>query len=508
MRIASAFLKAFQPTRTYYLLFAAVLLLQLGPIWLTPYPAMHDYPNHLARIHVLHEYSVNQTYQAVYEIDRNLMPNLAMDLIIPPLMDILSVETAGKVFLSLVVLAFNLGIHLMGIALNGRHHWNALAGTFFTYNSSLAYGFVNYVLGIGVFFITLALWLRFRSQWTLMRIVSISALALSCYVSHLSAFVFLGLSLVCLIGLESVQAGHFRREHLVALAPLAPPTIAYFFYSSGHQPKTPMQWWEPLIESKIKGLLIFPFVSYNLLLDLGMGLAFVSLVVLSLKVKGARLLSPQFLLVGGIFMLLYALAPSSAGGTFFVDRRFLLPSCIFLLLALRIETSKPLGCYVLAGLISITAIRGAEVWYYWNNIGRAVQAQVRLLDRLPDGVRLYPLVVRNPSRGWLWDMHFFFLPHYATVYRHAYVPTIYAQRGVHPLNIRRPETLGVIDPADVPTFAQVNWQEIFSTYDYLWAYKLSDDSKRFLLSKGEVVGEVDGAILVRIKETSRGTGNL
>src|SRR6187551_1603901 len=83
----------------YYLLFVMLLLLQLCPIWLAAYPAMHDYPNHLARAHILHEYNDSESYQATYNRDGRLIPNLSMDLIVPALMNLVTVETSSKIFL-------------------------------------------------------------------------------------------------------------------------------------------------------------------------------------------------------------------------------------------------------------------------------------------------------------------------------------------------------------------------------------------------------------------------
>ena len=137
----------------YYVVFWILLLIQLCPIWFTAYPAMHDYPNHLARAHILSQYNEIDSYRTIYERDWQIIPNLAVDIIIPALLNIVSIETASKIFLSLMVVLFNVGIHALGFAIDGRPRWTALAATFFTYNFAVSYGFVNYVFGLGVFFL-------------------------------------------------------------------------------------------------------------------------------------------------------------------------------------------------------------------------------------------------------------------------------------------------------------------------------------------------------------------
>lgn len=487
----------FGKERSYYLIFAVLILLQLSPIWFTPYPAMHDYPNHLARVHILNEYSNNELYQATYERDWQLIPNLAMDLIVPVFMNIASIETSSKIFLSLVIVVFNLGLHLVGFAINSRPHWNALAATFFTYNFTFSYGFVNYMFGLGLFFITLAVWLRFRSMWTVSRVLYVSALAMICYVSHLSAVVFLGISLVCLTWSHVVKLRSFRLEHIIGLLPLVPPTLAYLWYASGIEQKASMEWWHPILLKKIMGL-IYPFLSYNLVIAGTLGLAFILLTIVTLKLNGTRIVRWDLLLLGGIFLALYIFAPMNGAQSSYVDRRFLLPAAVFLFLALPIDQSKKLGRYVLIGFLTLPVMRAVEVWYYWNWIGHEVQKQVQVLEHLPEGSRLYPMVMHDQSspRSWLWDMHFFFTAHYATIYRHAFVPTIYASKTQTPLHLRSPDT-GYIQTKHNTSLDQVKWNSIFMKYDYLYGDNLPEEFKKFLLSKGDLVAQSGETMLFR-----------
>jgi len=460
---------------------------------------MHDYPNHLARIHILHQYGDNESYQATYSRDLSILPNQAMDLIVPALMDVVSIEYASKIFLSLVVGAINFGFHCLGLAVNGRPHWNALAATFFTYNFAFAYGFVNYLFGLGAYLITFSVWLWSCSRWTFWRIVSVSALAMICYVSHLSAFVFLGVSITFFIGCNVSKSGKFPQFHqLLGLIPLLLPVSVHILHGAILHDKGGMTWWHPLVSKKLVGL-AYPFLTYDLVVDLSLGLVFIFLVSLATKRKGPRLVCPELFLLGVVFLILYVLSPMSGVQTSYIDRRFLLPAIACLLLGIRLDLSRQIGQYAMVGLIGLSFVRGAEVWYFGDRIAREVQSHVRMLDILPDGVRLYPLVVHNQSSGqrWLWDMHFFYTAHYATVYRHAFVPTIYAWKGAHPLNLRS----AVQDYAQIQqdtSMEQVNWSSIFSKYDYLWGYNLSDEFRRFLLAEHNLVAESGNAMLIRI----------
>ena len=46
---------------------------------------MGDYPNHLARMFVITHIATDPILARMYEVNWNVVPNLAMDLIVPPL---------------------------------------------------------------------------------------------------------------------------------------------------------------------------------------------------------------------------------------------------------------------------------------------------------------------------------------------------------------------------------------------------------------------------------------
>lgn len=484
----------------YYCVFAILLILQLCPIWFAPYPALHDYPNHLARVHILHHYNTNESFQQLYGLESRVIPNLAMDLIVPVLMNVTSIESASKVFLSLIVVLFSLGLHWLGIAINGRPQWNALVANVFIYNFTLSYGFVNYMFGMGLFLITLALWLRLRHAWTLGYVFSIGILAAACYVSHLSAFVFLGISWVSLTAMQVYRQKTLRVRDIVGLLPLALPFMAYLLYLSTIQEKAPMEWWQPFLIKKLSGL-VYPFLSYNLIIDGLLGAVLGALVLVLLMVSEKRLNSRELLVLGVIFVGLYFLSPMRGAQSSYVDRRFLLPAVVFLLMAIRIELSRPVMRYVLIGLLSLPMIKAGEVWYYWDWIGREVKKQVELLKLLPEGIRLYPMIVHDQSSttGWIWDMHFFYTAHYATVYRQAFLPTLYAWRSQNTLYLRVPDN-GYVQTEKGTSVDQIDWHSIASHYDYLVGNKLPEKFEERLVSYGDLIGRSGDTVLFRLRK--------
>ncbi len=510
--------QALDKRRLYYTIFGMLLILQLCPIWFTTYPPLHDYPNHLARAHILHQYGDVESYRSLYERDWRLFPNLAIDLIVPALLHLVSIETASKIFLSLIIVLFNVGAHALGVAVKGRPHESALAASFFTFNFSFSYGFVNYMFGLGVFFVSLAVWLRMRAAWTVSRLLLVSLLALTSYFSHLSSFVFLAVAVVCLTVLDLPGNRNSRSQRLLGLLPLAPAIVAYLFYTAGIEHRGPMEWWSPIMVKKLAGL-SYPFVSHNLVIDLALSGCFVILVLTAFLTRVGRFASKELFLVGSLFVLLYLVFPMSAAQSYYVDRRFIVPAAVMVLLALHIDSSKVIGRYLMIGLLVLSVARVSTVWKSWTDADQEIGAQVHALDVLPDGVTLYPMLMYDTSaESWMWDMHFYYSAHYATIYRHAFVPTIYAWNAVNPVRLRRspqidyahvergPRLDGVNWDNDYTRIEQgtplgrVKWDAIRSKYDYLWGYKLSEEFKRFLLSEGQLVAQSGNGMLFRIRK--------
>src|SRR5262249_33053354 len=101
-------------------LFVALILLISIPIWTHPLPPLSDYVNHLARMQVIAELSRDHPIAKFYELHWQVIPNLAMDIVVPPLARIMNVYLAGQVFLVLMFVVIISGILVLNRALVGR----------------------------------------------------------------------------------------------------------------------------------------------------------------------------------------------------------------------------------------------------------------------------------------------------------------------------------------------------------------------------------------------------
>ncbi len=142
----------------YGLILLLLAILLVVPIWAVEYPPLVDYPNHLARGYILYHYDDVPSFREYYDIDYVSTPSLAMDLFMLALQPICDIRIAGKLFLTLTMLLWMLGWHLLGRAIHGRPTWLALGAGLFAYHSMFFYGFTNFAFGLGVFLIAFAAW--------------------------------------------------------------------------------------------------------------------------------------------------------------------------------------------------------------------------------------------------------------------------------------------------------------------------------------------------------------
>ena len=100
-----------------------MLTLAAVPPFSTVLPPLVDYPNHLARMHLLAEGG-----NAFYAVRWAALPNLAEDLIVPPLARLIPLEIAAKSFLVMIfMLMAGAAIWLNRVATGGWRLWPLLA---------------------------------------------------------------------------------------------------------------------------------------------------------------------------------------------------------------------------------------------------------------------------------------------------------------------------------------------------------------------------------------------
>ena len=127
--------------------------------WVTTFPPLIDYPQHVAMGALLRRMAdPTSPEQSLYDV--NLVTyNGGFHLLIAALSFIVRPETAGRLLMSVYPLAFAYAA-LALVRAGSRPSWYAFLALPITFSFAVGWGFANYVLSVPFVLITFAVWLR------------------------------------------------------------------------------------------------------------------------------------------------------------------------------------------------------------------------------------------------------------------------------------------------------------------------------------------------------------
>ena len=424
--------------------FALLLALSAVPVFSTVLPPLLDYPNHLARMHLLAEGG-----NAFYTVRWEVLPNLAQDLIVPPLARVIPLDLAAKLFLIMIFALIAGGvIWLNRVATGGWRLW-PLLGFLFLYNRILLWGFVNYLFGIGVALVGIALWFAMerRSWW--LRVLSSSLVALACFFSHIAAFGFYALSI---IGVEILPA-------IAETRVLQWPALVRRFAIGVVQFVVPAALWLGLRHEIPAGtvsyaaiwrkadLLFSVFDNYNRAVDVICFALFLALIGGLLWTRRLGLV-PRLGAAMGLIFVAYLLLPSQIYSGSGADHR--LPTALFLLLVAASAPRFPkrrIGAAVGVFAALVLVARMGVIERVWLAADRVYSADLVGIDALPQGSKL--AIAHPPDLFHVAAIPEVHLPALAIARREAFVPTLFASAGQQPVALK-PEFTALAEAAQPP----------------------------------------------------------
>lgn len=210
---------------------AAILILAamlLVPIWSVAFPPLLDYPNHLARSFVLaHLDDPAYMFSRFFHSDWGAYPYLGMDASLAVLDRIFPVETAGRVFLSVCMLALPAAAWFFLSQINPGDDATALWALLIAGNVFFLEGFLNFDLSIAVGFLALGLWLRWLAKPGIGRWVAALAAFTALYFTHLLGFGVSGLIVAAYLALSRRPLRVWIWSGAVAL-----PGLIFYLHSS------------------------------------------------------------------------------------------------------------------------------------------------------------------------------------------------------------------------------------------------------------------------------------
>ena len=416
----------------FWAAFAFLFVVAALPVLGAELPPIFDYPNHLARMDLLVRLPGSQALQRYYELRWRVIPNLGMDLVVPMLARVLPLAWAGKAFVlgSFALVAAGAGLlHRVAV---GRWSLWPLFVFLFLYSRVLLWGFLNYLFGIGLALVGLALWIALSERNALARLAVSGALALALFFAHLMAFAVYGV-LVAGYELGALWRGRpwsWKRpvaRLAIAGLPFLPPLALWLLAGDGAEVGAVHY---GRLDRKLD-LLFSVFDNYDRIFDIG---CFVLLVLAAGFAYARRhlVIVPALGLPLVLLGVVYLAAPAQLMTASAVDHR--LPLVMAVVLAAGTSaptlTSRLMRLIALAGLALFLA-RMAEVWVHWGEADAVYARLLPILDQVPRGGRLavgYP-----PDSVGSTAIPTTHVPVLAIVRRDAFVPTLFAYRGQQPV---------------------------------------------------------------------------
>ena len=370
-----------------WLVAAGLIGLLLLPLAVIEVPPLLDYPNHLARAHILATIDQDPLLAERYQVTWRALPNLGFDLLVSFLTPFTGVYTAGRLFLALTVALSVIGPLVLYRALYGRYAYWPLACGLLAYNGAFMAGFAGFAFGLGLTLLLSGLWLRLREQSPLLGVLAGMLFALLTYFSHLFALGLFGLIAGSMLFAKWRQSARrwppdraILSEGLALALQFSPVILLYFVTKSGDGAGFgPWNIGQKLNFTSyiVTGMHSSPAVV--------LGAALVLLGLWHLFRSGRLRIHPALLPAIVVLGLLWLIPPSHFLDTAFVAERFFLALLFLAVAAAQPEALSPrAGRWLFVGLAVATTLRLLSLtaqWHEADGAGRELRAAMSEVER-------------------------------------------------------------------------------------------------------------------------------
>jgi len=437
-------------------LILAVML--LVPVWIVAFPPLLDYPNHLARAFVLAHLNDSQfSFRQFYRADWGAYPYLGMDASLAVLARLFSIETAGRVYLSLCVLALPAAVWFFLRQAQPKAEAAALWALLIAYNVFFLEGFLNFDLSIAVGFFALGLWLQWLARPGTWRWIAVLVAFTALYFTHLLGFAIAGLVVIAYLALSRRPIRDWLWSGALAL-----PGVAFYLHSSR----------VGLVANKI----IFHGLE-DKLDSLGMilhgywpWLDGISLAALAAWFLAAWWRNPEFrwdrkwLAIAAIFFALFWAIPWMWGQEASdLDIRVL--PFLFVAILTTARIGRRAKTLVAIPLLLFVA-RTVSVTRHFGEAQPALAGLARSFDAVPRGALVLPIVEGDEDPI---DRPFSHFWAYGVIRRGWFSPYLKDAPGETPMRIiydsYTPDGFWNLVYDETP-----DWQRVQNEYEYVWAY--------------------------------------
>jgi hypothetical protein len=424
--------------------FFLALLVSVLPLVFSQYPPLLDYPSHIARVYILHNWNELPILQEWYDIRSFLLPNVVMDLIVSLLAKLFTIDIAGRVFIALT-----LGITLSGCMFLHRCIFGyftlwPLVSSLFLFNWILLFGFLNYLFGVGLLLWAVGAWISLSRSAPWFRILCGTLFSIALFFCHLAtvglyAIIVAGYEVQRSTGALGISKWKAVRDLLVGASIFVAPLLLFIASSTSGEASSVIDYVYPWGWTKL--ITIYRvLMSGNWLLD-NLMVVVVAMFIVILICHG-RLQVYKFMCLPLILLLItYLVMPETLLSGRYVDTR--LPIAIIFVaigctqLKLR---NKVWYRAVLSGLAVFLIFRSIVLSYNWYQYNQITQEFTTAFTRLPPNSTLfvaseghYPDFYQGNRQ--LWQPPVWHLGSLATLQPSIIVPAIFAHPSQQPITV-------------------------------------------------------------------------
>jgi len=416
---------------------ALLLILAVAPVALAPIPAMVDYPNHLARMFILARDGTPAAHP-FYQVSWALYPNLAMDLLIPPVGRLIGVELATRLFYLLSQILIVTGAMMLERVVKGHIRISGFIAVMFLYSLPFTWGFVNFEFGLGVALWGIATTIALQDRGWMARLASCAVFSALLFTSHFFTLGIYGFA----IGLHELWRAQSRQSslfevlgRLMILALPAAALVVMMAATGGSVGGEGTDWLLALKPYWILNVLN----GYSLYLSVAGVAVFIALVYALAKHGALRFeQSGAWMAIG--FAVLYLAMPSRLFDTSFVDVRVLVAAALILPAFVSVTFPSPqwkwaaLGCVAVITLSQIALV--SWVWIDYRAEYAAVRESFKLLGKGAKVLIGHSGAGGDPPFDNLTEYPIYNAPVLAVNDADAFVPNLFTAKGKQPVSAR------------------------------------------------------------------------
>lgn len=366
------------------ILYIALVVLHLVPIWVVKYMPTGDGPAHAYNAWVLHGLATGtapENIARIYAIDARPHPNWLGHAFMAALIPVVAPYVAEKILVSTIVLVF-----LAGAWLLAREKAVAFLAFPLTFHSMLMSGFYNFSFGVALFAVTLALWWRWKDAPRPLRTALwIGLLIVTCWFAHPMPAVLL----IAAIGLLWLLTSR-RPVHLLAFLPIA-PLLVWFVLQRGTGSAPAERTASGIAEYLAQCEIVVTFDTRQMMF----GRALFALLAVLLIATVVRRTANVFLLLLAAFVAITFFVPSAFAGGQLVTERMSLFVYLLPLAVITTNWRRPLA--VLLTIVAVANLAFQVVRF--RSLSAYMSQFIRNADPVAKNTTLLPLLFDRDTPG-------------------------------------------------------------------------------------------------------------